>query len=97
MLRRSGGRPRVEAEGGPGPVALAGLALPGGQRGAGRTGFHVLRHTAASAWLAAGLTVVQVAALLGHADPGITLKVYAHYLPAHRHSGEALAAAVGVI
>jgi integrase len=60
----------------------------------GRTGFHVLRHTAASAWLQAGLTVVQVAALLGHADPGLTLRVYAHAMPAHRPSGEALAAAV---
>jgi site-specific recombinase XerD len=33
---------------------------------------HVLRHTAASAWLAAGVDVRTVAEFLGHADPGFT-------------------------
>lgn len=37
---------------------------------------HVLRHTAASAWLAAGVDVRTVAEFLGHSDPGFTLKTY---------------------
>jgi len=44
-------------------------------------GMHVLRHTAASAWLAAGVDVRTVAEYLGHADPGFTLKTYAHLMP----------------
>ncbi|SNR96695.1 tyrosine-type recombinase/integrase [Actinomadura mexicana] len=44
-------------------------------------GMHVLRHTAASAWLAAGVDVRTVAEYLGHADPGFTLRTYAHLMP----------------
>lgn len=44
-------------------------------------GMHVLRHTAASAWLAAGVDVRTVAEYLGHSDPGFTLRVYAHLMP----------------
>ncbi|MGP4029599.1 tyrosine-type recombinase/integrase [Actinomadura sp. 3N407] len=44
-------------------------------------GMHVLRHTAASAWLAAGVDIRTVAEYLGHADPGFTLRTYAHLLP----------------
>ena len=39
--------------------------------------FHKLRHAAASRLIAAGLSAVTVASVLGHADPGVTLKVYA--------------------
>lgn len=39
---------------------------------------HDLRHAAASLLIAAGLTPVEVAAQLGHADPGVTLKIYSH-------------------
>ena len=39
---------------------------------------HDLRHAAASLYIASGLTPVDVAAVLGHADASITLKVYAH-------------------
>jgi integrase len=42
---------------------------------------HVLRHTAASAWLAAGVDIRTVAEYLGHSDPGFTLKTYAHLMP----------------
>ena len=45
---------------------------------------HDLRHAAASLLVAAGLTPVEVAAQLGHADPGITLKLYAHLFDAPR-------------
>jgi integrase len=43
--------------------------------------FHDLRHTAASLLLGEGVPVPVVCHLLGHADSGITLKVYAHMLP----------------
>jgi integrase len=44
-------------------------------------GMHVLRHTAASAWLAAGVDVRKVADYLGHDDPGFTLRTYIHFMP----------------
>ncbi|MCP2337200.1 tyrosine-type recombinase/integrase [Actinomadura rupiterrae] len=44
-------------------------------------GMHILRHTAASAWLVAGVDIRTVAEYLGHADPGFTLRTYAHLLP----------------
>lgn len=44
-------------------------------------GMHVLRHTAASVWLGAGVDVIKVAAWLGHGDPGITWRVYGHFVP----------------
>lgn len=44
-------------------------------------GFHVLRHTFASVQLHARETIVAVSAWLGHANPSITLRVYAHMMP----------------
>ncbi|MEV7007539.1 site-specific integrase [Streptosporangium sp. NPDC051022] len=44
-------------------------------------GCHVLRHTAASAWLAAGVDIRTVADYLGHSDPGFTLRTYTHLMP----------------
>lgn len=43
---------------------------------------HDLRHTAATFWLAAGLTVHAVAELLGHVDAALVLRLYGHALPA---------------
>jgi integrase len=40
--------------------------------------FHALRHSHASALIAAGLDVVSVSRRLGHGSPAITLNVYAH-------------------
>jgi integrase len=40
--------------------------------------FHALRHTHASALIAAGMDVVTVSRRLGHSKPTITLNVYAH-------------------
>jgi integrase len=40
--------------------------------------FHDLRHAAASRLIAAGLSPVTVAAVLGHEDPTTTMRVYAH-------------------
>lgn len=41
---------------------------------------HDLRHTAATAWLLAGVPLPEVAQLLGHASPQVTATVYAHVL-----------------
>lgn len=48
--------------------------------------FHNLRDTFASHLIAAGEDVVQVSAQLGHADPSITLRVYAHEFAKARHA-----------
>jgi integrase len=40
--------------------------------------FHALRHTRASALIAHGMNVVDVAYQLGHGSPATTLKVYSH-------------------
>jgi integrase len=40
--------------------------------------FHALRHSHASALIAAGLDVVSVGRRLGHASPALTLSVYGH-------------------
>ena len=42
--------------------------------------FHHLRHHAASLMIAAGWSVPRVAAELGHRDPAMTLRIYAHPL-----------------
>lgn len=42
--------------------------------------FHDLRHTAATLMLADGVQMVAVSTILGHANPGITMKIYAHAL-----------------
>lgn len=42
---------------------------------------HDLRHSAAVAWLRAGVSVVQVSRWLGHAQPTITLNVYGDWVP----------------
>lgn len=42
---------------------------------------HALRHTFGSHLIAAGVDVKQVAELMGHASPQVTLKHYAHVLP----------------
>jgi integrase len=46
---------------------------------------HALRHFYASVLIDAGESVKAVAEYLGHADPGFTLRVYAHLFPS---SGE---------
>ncbi|MFH8520577.1 hypothetical protein ACH4CE_37130 [Streptomyces gelaticus] len=44
-------------------------------------GFHAMRHTYASVQPDARESVVSVSKWLGHADPAITLRVYAHFMP----------------
>ncbi|CAL9547722.1 hypothetical protein SUDANB1_04362 [Streptomyces sp. enrichment culture] len=47
-------------------------------------GMHALRHFYASVLLDAGESVNALAEYLGHSDPGLTLKVYAHLMPSSR-------------
>lgn len=56
------------------PKAARGPSLP-------RIRFHDLRHVHATLLLKAGVPVHVVAARLGHADPSVTLRVYAHVIP----------------
>ncbi|GAB3157118.1 hypothetical protein GCM10027290_56860 [Micromonospora sonneratiae] len=46
------------------------------------TGMHALRHFYASSLLDAGESIKALASYLGHADPGFTLRVYTHLMPA---------------
>lgn len=51
-----------------------------------RANFHCLRHTFATRALEQGMDVVVVAKLMGHSDPSVTLKKYAHALPDHQQT-----------
>ena len=44
----------------------------------GKWKFHALRHTHASALIAAGVDIVTISRRLGHSSPAITLRVYSH-------------------
>ena len=57
-------------------AAVAAVELPKGTR------THDLRHVAASALIASGLSVAAVQAVLGHSSPAETLDVYTHLWPA---------------
>lgn len=57
---------------------------------------HDLRHIHATTLLIAGTPVHVVAARLGHADPSITLRVYAHVIKsAEASAAETFAKAIG--
>jgi integrase len=47
-------------------------------------GMHALRHFYASVLLDGGESIKAVSEYLGHSDPGLTLKVYAHLMPSSR-------------
>ena len=40
--------------------------------------FHALRHTDASELIAIGVDIVTISRRLGHAEPSVTLAIYAH-------------------
>ena len=46
-----------------------------------RTTFHDLRHNAGSYLISEGVPITTVSKILGHANPSITLSIYAHELP----------------
>jgi len=61
-------------------------------------GMHALRHFYASVLIDAGESVKAVAEYLGHADPGFTLRVYAHLFPSSEdRARRALDSALGVL
>ena len=60
-----------------------------------RVMFHALRHSHASALIAAGLDIVTVSRRLGHGSPAITLGVYAHRF-ASTDTAAALAMAIAM-
>ncbi|MFD9999827.1 tyrosine-type recombinase/integrase [[Kitasatospora] papulosa] len=66
-------------------LALAGLipdAGPDGKYNSAREhGMHALRHFYASVLLDAGENIKAVSQYLGHTDPALTLRVYAHLMP----------------
>jgi integrase len=66
-----------------GAVKRAGLQAPG------KLTLHSLRHGFASVLIANGLKVVYVSRQLGHANPSITLEVYAHLFDRAEHATSA--------
>jgi integrase len=66
------------------PLRHTRLLKAGFQRALKRAGlrsvvFHSLRHSFASGLIMRGGPVTEVQRLLGHSDPGITLRVYSHW------------------
>jgi integrase len=61
-------------------------AWNGAQKSAGvrQRSPHSLRHTWASQMIAAGEDIGSVSRHLGHANPGVTLSIYTHFLPKKR-------------
>ena len=56
-----------------------------------RHGFHAFRHTATSLLIEEGVPIPLVQAIVGHANPEITLGIYAHVIrPEHREAMEKL-------
>jgi integrase len=53
-----------------------------------RIRFHDLRHSCATAALAAGVPIKVLWQRLGHADVAVTLKMYAHVLPGDEAAAE---------
>lgn len=62
-----------------------------GVRGAGRLSLHSLRHGYASMLIGSRLDVVFVSRQLGHANPNVTLRVYAHAFAHREHAYRARA------
>jgi integrase len=68
------------------PALVAAGVIPARERGkrhasAREHGMHALRHFYASVLLDAGESIRAVSEYLGHADPALTLRVYAHLMP----------------
>ena len=57
-------------------------------------GMHALRHFYASVLLDAGENIKAVAEYMGHTDPGLTLRTYAHLMPNSNERSRAAVAAV---
>ncbi|MEU9622434.1 tyrosine-type recombinase/integrase [Streptomyces sp. NPDC048155] len=57
-------------------------------------GMHAMRHFYASLLLDAGENIKALAEYLGHSDPGLTLRVYAHLMPSSQERTRSAVAAV---
>jgi integrase len=84
-----------------GPVdprnALRTIQIASERAGMGVTGVHTLRHSAAVAWLEAGVHIKAVADLLGHSSIAITDDVYGHTSDAAARAAiERLSGALGL-
>ncbi|MER5451214.1 site-specific integrase [Streptomyces sp. NPDC002764] len=82
-------------------LAVAGLipdAGPGGKYESAREhGMHALRHFYASVLLDAGESIKAVSQYLGHTDPALTLRVYAHLMPSSQvRTSKAIDTALGL-
>ncbi|WP_449337796.1 tyrosine-type recombinase/integrase, partial [Streptomyces griseus] len=72
------------------PVATAGAPHVESRE----NGMHAMRHFYASVLLDAGENVKALAEYLGHSDPGLTLRVYAHLMPSSQERTRKAVAAV---
>lgn len=63
-----------------------------GVRGDGRLSLHSLRHGFASLLISEGVDIVFISRQLGHANPAVTLKVYAHLFARAKHAAAARSA-----
>jgi integrase len=59
-----------------------------------RVSFHALRHTHASALIAAGHDVVSISRRLGYGSPATTLRIYAHLFDSRDDAAAAVIDAV---
>ena len=85
--RNLGGSPPKGKSAGRGlGAALAKAGIPGD--GKQRVRFHDLRHTFASLLIAQGANIVFVSRQMGHANPSITLAIYAHLFDGARHADQ---------
>jgi integrase len=81
------------------PALAAAGVIPAREKGAEYAaarehGMHALRHFYASVLLDAGESVKALAEYLGHSDPGLTLRVYAHLMPTSQERTRKAVAAV---
>ena len=77
LMERNGRLPTIRAYQKSFEVLLKKLGIP-------HRGFHALRHTFATRALECGMDVRTLAEILGHKNPTVTLKRYAHSLPEHK-------------
>jgi integrase len=77
-------------------VLAAGLFPACRRAGLRRSNIKTFRHSFASGLLAMGAPITQVQHLLGHSNPGVTLRVYSHWLPSE-DNGAAMRFAAGFL
>jgi integrase len=84
--------PDLLAEGGPRNPDLFSkeFAREAGRAGVGHITFHGLRHTHITHLLRSGVPVHVVSARAGHANPSITLTIYAHIMPGQQEGAAAV-------